>query len=761
MSDSKKTSGLKDRRIIVTGGAGFLGMHVCDALQKFSPEDVFVPRSADHDLRSPVAVKDMLEKKKPHVVLHLAAVVGGIGANRNNPGRYFYDNATMAIHLMEESRLAGVEKFISAGTICSYPKHTPVPFREEDLWNGYPEETNAPYGLAKKMLLIQGQAYREQYGFNAITLLPVNLYGPYDNFDPDSSHVIPALVKKALEAREEGRESIEVWGSGQASREFLFVRDAAEAIAIAADKYNEAEPVNIGSGHEITIRELVSLICELCEFKGDIRWDSSKPDGQPRRCLDTSRARDAFGFEASTSLREGLIETIAWYEQQHLKKSQQRPQLSIAKPKVVDQNGSSKSANGSNGNGNGHAHGNGNGNGHVNGNGNGNGKGKSAINALFRNSKSQKLHEFKANEPASASRPKCALITGITGQDGSYLAELLLKKGYDVHGLVRRSSTFGTERIDHLYEDPQVPHKQLFLHYGDLTDAQNVMNVVLDNEPDEIYNLGAQSHVRVSFDLPSYTVDSVAMGTLHILEAARQLNKRKEVRVYQASSSEMYGDVVESPQTEKTPFRPQSPYACAKVFAHYQTINYRNAYNLFASNGILFNHESPRRGETFVTRKITRSAARIKLGLEDKLFLGNLDANRDWGYAKDYVEAMWLMLQHDEPDDFVVATGVTCSVRNFLEYVFEELDLDVEKHVEIDSRYFRPTEVNELLGDYSKAREKLKWEPDTNVEELARIMIKYDLQKATRELFGKEQWAKRTIGSPSGSLGSSVVEGSS
>ncbi len=328
---------------------------------------------------------------------------------------------------------------------------------------------------------------------------------------------------------------------------------------------------------------------------------------------------------------------------------------------------------------------------------------------------------------------KKALITGITGQDGSYLAELLLEKGYEVHGIVRRSSVFNTDRIDHIYKDPHEPDAKLFLHYGDLTDGQNLTNLVLDVQPDEIYNLGAQSHVRVSFDAPAYTVQVVGIGALNVLEAARQLNKQQEVRVYQASSSEMYGDVLETPQNESTPFQPQSPYACAKVYAFHQTVNYRNAYDLFAVNGILFNHESPRRGETFVTRKITRAATRIKLGLQDKLYLGNLDAKRDWGYAKDYVEGMWMMLQHPEPDDFVLATGETQTIRQFLDYSFEHLDLDWNQYVEIDPRYFRPTEVNLLLGDASKAKDVLGWEPKTSCRELAQLMVDHDMELARNE----------------------------
>lgn len=328
---------------------------------------------------------------------------------------------------------------------------------------------------------------------------------------------------------------------------------------------------------------------------------------------------------------------------------------------------------------------------------------------------------------------RSALITGITGQDGSYLAELLLDKGYRVHGLVRRSSSFSTGRIDHLYRDIH-EQPQLLLHYGDLTDGQALTNLVQEIEPDEIYNLGAQSHVRVSFDQPVYTLMSDGVGALNVLEAARLLKKRKEVRVYQASSSEMFGMVLETPQSEKTPFNPQSPYACAKVYAYFQTVNYRRSYDLYACNGILFNHESPRRGETFVTRKITRAATRIKVGLQKKLYLGNLDAKRDWGYAKDYVEAMWLMLQQKEPDDFVIATGETRTIREFLDLVFTQLDLKWQDYVEIDPRYFRPAEVDLLLGDASKAKEKLGWVAKTDLRELARIMVDYDLDLAQREL---------------------------
>jgi GDP-L-fucose synthase len=301
-------------RVMVTGGGGFLGRAVVARLRTAGADEIFVPRSRDYDLRTADEVRRALADGKPDLIIHLAAVVGGIGANRANPGRFFYENAVMGIELLEQARQAGLAKFVTIGTVCSYPKFTPVPFHEEELWNGYPEETNAPYGLAKKMLLVQSQAYREQYGMNAIYLIPVNLYGPGDNFDPASSHVIPALIKKCLEARERGDDEIEVWGTGSASREFLYVDDAAMGIVAAAERYNEGEPVNLGVGHEMSIRDLMAMITALTGYRGEVRWNTTKPDGQPRRALDTSRAADRFGFVATTSFQEGLRRTIAWYE---------------------------------------------------------------------------------------------------------------------------------------------------------------------------------------------------------------------------------------------------------------------------------------------------------------------------------------------------------------------------------------------------------------------------------------------------------------
>ena len=312
---------LAGKRAVVTGGAGFLGRHVVRMMGERGCGEIFVPRSRDYDLVQTEAVQKLYAEAKPDIVVHLAARVGGIGANMRNPGRFFYENLMMGVQLMEQGRLHSIEKFVAIGTVCAYPKFTPVPFKEDDIWNGYPEETNAPYGLAKKMLLVQSQAYRQQYGFHAIYLLPVNLYGPGDNFDPEYSHVIPALIKKVFDAKERDEKSIVVWGTGQASREFLYVEDAAEGIVLATEKYDKPDPVNLGAGFEMTIKELAELICELAGFDGRIEWDTTKPDGQPRRRLDTSRAKQEFGFEAKTKLREGLNRTIDWYKREGIRGS--------------------------------------------------------------------------------------------------------------------------------------------------------------------------------------------------------------------------------------------------------------------------------------------------------------------------------------------------------------------------------------------------------------------------------------------------------
>lgn len=637
-------------KILITGGAGFLGSWIT-RLALARGDEVIIPRSIDTDLRDPHVARTYLADHHPDLVIHLAARVGGIGANQKHPGRFFYDNLAMGLSVLEAARQTGVRKVVTVGTVCSYPKFAPVPFKEDDLWNGYPEETNAPYGEAKRALLVMSQAYRQEFGSNFVFVIPVNLYGPGDNFDPESSHVIPAMIRKFVEARDSEAASVTLWGDGTPSREFLYVEDAAEGILAAADQYNGPLPINLGTGIEIDMLGLAVSIGRLVGYHGQLKWDTSKPNGQPRRVLDVSRASELLGWKAHTSFAEGLSRTITWYEE-----SRKKPQIA----------------------------------------------------------------------------PRChktALITGVTGQDGSYLAEFLLDKGYQVHGIIRRSSSFNTARVDHL-----MTHPGFRLHFGDLTDGSSLQRILTLTRPDEVYHLGAQSHVRVSFDIPDYTCEATGMSTLRLLEAIRSLGL--PCRVYQASSSELFG-LGTPPYNENTPFHPRSPYGAAKAHAFFITQNYREAYGMFAVNGILFNHESERRGETFVTRKITRAVGRIKHGLQTELVLGNLEAQRDWGYAPDYVEAMWLMLQQDKPEDFVIGTGETHSVQEFVEKAFGQVGLDWEQYVRTDPRYLRPSEVDVLIADPTKARIKLGWQPKVTFGGLVARMVEHDLELANPEAHTK------------------------
>jgi len=606
--------------------------------------------------------------------------------------------------------------------------------------------------------------------------MPTNLYGPNDNFDLETSHVLPALIRKfhlaklasagdwhAIESDEaqygeipeEFMESliaitqanghpvpsdrlilnplilnpaIQLWGTGSPRREFLHVDDLADACVHLIDlgdgiftkmiNENGRPIVNIGCGKDLTIKELAGIAAEVVGYRGDTQWDHSKPDGTPRKLLDIGRLLQ-LGWKPRIALQQGMKETYSHY-QRRVNSSQLK--------EVSDQ---AHTAN--------------------------------KVIAITTPRGSRKSPEQRV-----------ALITGITGQDGAYLAELLIEKGYTVHGIKRRASLFNTQRVDHLYQDPHQEDRRFILHYGDLTDATNLIRIIQETQPDEIYNLAAQSHVKVSFESAEYTANADALGTLRILEAVRILGLEKKTRFYQASTSELYGKVREVPQSERTPFYPRSPYGVAKLYGYWITVNYREAYNLFACNGILFNHESPIRGETFVTRKITRAAARIALGLQRDLYLGNLDALRDWGHAKDFVRAQWLILQQESPDDYVIATGEQHSVREFCDLAFAELGIELEwkgkgvseqgiiagihpsplleKYskqcrqsalqpgqvlVQVDPNYFRPAEVETLLGDPSKANRKLDWQPQITFNELVREMVTYDVHEAMRDAICK------------------------
>jgi GDPmannose 4,6-dehydratase len=520
--------------------------------------------------------------------------------------------------------------------------------------------------------------------------MPSNLYGPNDNFDLDDAHVLPALIRKFHEARQSDVSEVVVWGSGTPKREFLHVDDLADACHFLLENYDDELPINIGTGHEVSIRELAEAVQTVVYPDARIVYDRQKPDGNPRRLLDVDRIH-ALGWQHSTQLIDGIRSTYNWYQQQ-LSGKDVSPSRSAT--------------------------------------------------PIFREPTDRATSETNDREnPMPNDKPKRALITGITGQDGSYLAELLLAKGYHVWGMVRRASLFNTQRIDHIYQDPHEEDVRLRLCYGDLGDASSINTIIKNIEPDEIYNLGAQSHVKVSFEVPEYTGDVTGLGMLRILEAVR--GNGMSSRIYQASSSELFGKAVEIPQSESTPFYPRSPYAAAKAYAFHITRNYRESYGMFAVNGILFNHESPRRGPTFVTRKITRAAAAIAAGKQDRLYLGNLDAKRDWGFAGDYVRAMWLMLQADEPNDFVIATGSTHSVREFCSLAFERagvpinwrgtgldekgVNADGDIVVEIDPRYFRPAEVEHLIGDATNAREQLGWQPEVDFAGLVNMMVDADV----------------------------------
>lgn len=702
-------------RILITGHRGLVGSAILRHLLSLGCDHLLTATREELDLRSSEQVQTWFDKHRPEFVFHVAGTVGGIWANFTRPVDFLHDNLLMQATVLRSAWQTGVKKLLYLGSSCIYPRDCQQPIQESSLLTGPLEKTNEWYALAKIAGVKACDAYRQQYGCHFISAMPTNLYGPNDNFHPDGSHVIPGLIRRFHEAKLSGQQTLTVWGTGTPRREFLHVDDLAAACWFLMQHYDDAGPINIGSGTDITIRELAELIRDVVHPTAELQFDTSKPDGTPRKLLDVSRLH-SLGWQHRIQLRDGIQASYDWFlNHPEARRQGTSTMKEQSHGRAKDHQQISQQP-------------------------------QSAATAAASRSGSR-VSSVETRQSMNSLPPKNgkkALITGITGQDGSYLAELLLDKGYEVWGMIRRSSSFNTGRIDHIYQDPHDPDLRLHLCYGDLNDASSINRILKTVQPHEIYNLGAQSHVKVSFEVPEYTGEVTGLGAVRLLEAMRDVGS--EARFYQASSSELYGKVLETPQTETTPFYPRSPYAAAKAYAFYLTRNYRESYNMFAVNGILFNHESPRRGETFVTRKITRAVAAIATGQQETLYLGNLDAKRDWGYAGDYVEAMWLMLQAEIPDDYVIATGETHSVREFCELAFAEVDLpirwegtgvdevaiglDNQVLIRIDPRYFRPTEVDLLLGDASKARRELGWQPKVGFQDLVNRMVTHDLFEA-------------------------------
>jgi GDPmannose 4,6-dehydratase len=672
----------RQSRVYVAGHRGMVGSAIHRKLQQEGFKNVVVASSKDLDLRDQHAVNNFFEEQKPEYVFLAAAKVGGIYANNTYPANFLYENLVIEANVIHASFVHQVKKLLFLGSSCIYPKLAEQPLKEESLLSGYLETTNEAYAIAKIAGIKLCEAYFKQHGCRFISAMPTNMYGYGDNYHPTNSHVLPALIRRFHEAKLNAVEEVVVWGSGKPLREFMFSDDLADACLFLMENYEDPLFINVGTGEEVSILELAHIVAREVGFLGRLSFDSTKPDGTPRKLMDSSRLH-ALGFKHKVSLREGIRKTY----QEFLS----RTEIYIYYSMTI----------------------------------------------------------------------KRAFITGVTGQDGAYLSEYLLDKGYEVHGLKRRSSLFNTDRIDHIYQDPHEKGARFKLHYGDLTDSTNLIRLIQEIQPDEIYNLGAMSHVRVSFEMPEYVANTDAIGTLRILEAVRLLGLSNKTRIYQASTSELYGKVQETPQKETTPFYPRSPYAVAKLYGYWITVNYREAYNMYACNGILFNHESPLRGETFVSRKITRAVARLYLGLQKKLYMGNLDSKRDWGHARDYIEAMHLILQQPKADDYVIATGVTTSVRDFLVRSFAHAGINIvfkgkgvqevgivdsvvassddcvlkpgDEIIAIDPRYFRPTEVDLLLGDPTKSKTILGWNPKHNVESLLQEMVDADLSLMRRD----------------------------
>lgn len=654
-------------KIFLTGGTGMVGRNVLEH-PKASQHQIYAPTRQQVDLLNYEQVNSAIKEYAPDLIIHTAGLVGGIQANKDALFDFMDKNMVIGLNVVRAARTNQVSRLINLGSTCMYPKDAPQPMTEDSLFTGPLEPTNEGYAIAKTAIQRACQYInQENKNNNYKTYIPCNLFGRHDHFDPETSHLLPAIIRKVHLAKEEikktGKATIEIWGSGDPRREVMDAADLADFIFFSLNIYDKVPDVlNVSPGEDMSIQWLYYTIASYLleeKDKNKITWKNlrDKPDGMFRK-LSCVKKMLSCGWQPPTSFEDSIVKAYKYF-----------------------------------------------------------------LDSMEEQKKENKV-----------TNQRCAFITGVNGQDGSYLAEFLLAKNYKVVGMVRRNS-----QVQHKWMDNIIKHPDFHLEYGNMQDSNSLWNIISKHKPDEIYNLAAQSHVRISFDCPEETFDVVAMGTLRLLNAAKALVP--SARIYQAGSSEQFGFNPENPQNEKTVFMPASPYGCAKVAAHNICINYRHAYNMFISVGILHNHESPRRGENFVTRKITKAAARIKLGLQDKLELGNLDAKRDWGSSKEYVEVMWKMLQHNEPDDFVVATGESHSVKEFLNEVFAQAGLDVEKHVVLNPVLMRPHEVNFLWGDSTKAEKVLGWKPATKFSDLAKWMYEEDLkiEQQTKEFLSEQK----------------------
>lgn len=637
-------------KILLTGGSGMVGRNIL-AHSEALKHEIWAPTHAQVDLLDFQKVCEAVDNFKPELIIHTAGLVGGIKANMDNLFDFMMDNIIMGLNVVKAAKQLGVPKLINLGSTCMYPAQSPQPLKEEYLFTGPLEPTNEGYAIAKTAVQRACQFASKEKGVQYKTYIPCNLFGRWDHYDPEKSHLLPAIIRKLHLAKLTQNFNIEIWGTGTPKREFMDAADLADFIFFSLEKFEEVPDVmNVSSGIDLTISEIYQKIAPLVVGQENVHkvkfaYNTEKPDGMMRKLTDVTR-QQALGWSPKTSFENSIKNAYSFF------------------------------------------------------------------------------CETEKKENVRMAKQKLALITGVAGQDGSYLAEFLLEKGYKVVGMTRRNSQPRHKWLEPIFAHPNFVHVN-----GNMQDSSSLWTIIDQYRPDEIYNLAAQSHVRVSFDTPEETFDVVAMGTMRLLNAAKTLVP--SARIYQAGSSEQFGFNPACPQNEETTFMPASPYACAKVAAHNICVNYREAYKMFIAVGILHNHESPRRGENFVTRKITMAAAKIKTGTQDKLQLGNLTACRDWGYAKEYVEFMWHMLQHDKPEDFVIATGESHSVQEFVEAVFAHAKLDWKEYVEFDSKQLRPHEVPHLKGDATKAKKVLGWEPKVKFSELARLMYEADLRLIT------------------------------